>query len=136
MRELEATLASLIPGVSVDSILASFQQRPLAVVAATPNPPPSGGSISQVRSDPVDQVDSPTLVGPDVETLPGEADGFDWAEHEHPLGGLADGMAALSINPAGAGYLGRLAFKYPKIIVEILYRCHSECCSPPSTSTQ
>ena len=40
------------------------------------------------------------------ETLPQQADGFDWAE-ETILSGLSDGMAALAIKPEGTGYLGQ-----------------------------
>lgn len=40
------------------------------------------------------------------ESLPLQADGFDWAE-ETTLSGLSDGMAALSIKPEGTGYLGK-----------------------------
>ncbi|KAF4119862.1 hypothetical protein GMORB2_3550 [Geosmithia morbida] len=40
------------------------------------------------------------------ETVPDEADGFDWQED---VNGLADGMAALSVEPKGAGYLGSTA---------------------------
>lgn len=43
---------------------------------------------------------------PAPETLPQQADGFDWAEKEIALGDLTDGMAALSIKPEGAGYFG------------------------------
>lgn len=43
---------------------------------------------------------------PAPEALPQQADGFDWAEKELVLGDLADGMAALSIKPEGAGYFG------------------------------
>lgn len=43
----------------------------------------------------------------DSEALPSEADGFDWTENEIDLHTLSDGMAALSIKPEGAGYLGK-----------------------------
>lgn len=42
-----------------------------------------------------------------AESLPREADGFDWTENAVRLSEISDGMAALSINPEGAGYLGR-----------------------------
>lgn len=42
----------------------------------------------------------------DSEALPLEADGFDWTENAVNLNELSDGMAALSIRPEGAGYLG------------------------------
>ena len=37
------------------------------------------------------------------EAVPKEADGFDWQEDVNEL---ADGMAALSVEPQGTGYLG------------------------------
>lgn len=40
------------------------------------------------------------------EALPQHSDGFDWAEREISLGGLTDGMAALSVKPEGSGYFG------------------------------
>jgi transcriptional regulatory protein GAL4 len=43
---------------------------------------------------------------PAAEAVPQQADGFEWAEREISLGDLADGMAALSIRPEGAGYFG------------------------------
>lgn len=46
-------------------------------------------------------------LSPAPESLPLEADGFDWSESAISLGEIADGMAALSINPEGAGYLGK-----------------------------
>lgn len=39
------------------------------------------------------------------ESLPLQADGFDWVEQE-TLSELSDGMAALAIRPEGTGYLG------------------------------
>lgn len=133
MRDLEAVLSSLIPGVSVESILTSFQQRSQSVIAGPSNPPPDR-TTSQFVNDPVDQVDSRNLVGSSIESLPGRADGFDWAEHEFSLGGLADGMAALSIDPAGVGYLGMSASRNYNIYVKNSHRCHSGKCSNPSTS--
>lgn len=40
------------------------------------------------------------------ETVPDEADGFDWVEQDFTNNDLSDGMAALSINPHGSGYFG------------------------------
>ncbi|OAL20819.1 hypothetical protein AYO22_08447 [Fonsecaea multimorphosa] len=40
------------------------------------------------------------------ESLPDEADGFEWKEDTTELSGLTDGMAALSVEPTGTGYLG------------------------------
>ncbi|KAK9464594.1 fungal-specific transcription factor domain-containing protein [Lipomyces arxii] len=43
---------------------------------------------------------------PFEETVPDEADGFDWVEQDSINNDLSDGMAALSINPHGSGYFG------------------------------
>ena len=40
------------------------------------------------------------------EILPHDAGGFDWIEGDPETPSSQDGMAALSLNPAGGGYLG------------------------------
>jgi transcriptional regulatory protein GAL4 len=52
---------------------------------------------------PSSEVDSGLGTMPD--TAPSGAQGYDWTE-ETSLDHLADGMAALRIEPTGAGYLG------------------------------
>ena len=110
VRELQAVLSALIPGVSLDSILTSYLQEPKASTVASSYHQTSSSS-SKVSQDVLDPVAPGNAAGSGIESLPREAEGFDWAEHEFPSGGVADGMAALSINPAGAGYLGNLRFK-------------------------
>jgi transcriptional regulatory protein GAL4 len=74
-----------------------------------PSPPPPS----------VEKEPETSSVEPSSETVPQKADGFDWVEKEVSLGDLSDGMAALSVRPEGAGYLGRLAiflqFNFPII---------------------
>jgi transcriptional regulatory protein GAL4 len=41
------------------------------------------------------------------EALPDISTGFEWAENQDPTTHILDGMAALSVNPRGAGYLGK-----------------------------
>ncbi|KAK9451149.1 fungal-specific transcription factor domain-containing protein [Limtongia smithiae] len=43
---------------------------------------------------------------PIQESVPDEADGFDWVEQDVFNNDLSDGMAALSISPRGSGYFG------------------------------
>lgn len=43
------------------------------------------------------------------EAVPSEADGYDWQEEAVSANDLVDGMAALTIDPTGAGYLGSTA---------------------------
>lgn len=44
------------------------------------------------------------------ELLPQSSDGFDWVEEEFSVDEISDGMAALSVRPEGAGYLGNQSF--------------------------
>jgi len=71
----------------------------------------SSGTIqgsSKVAAPPVDKLSpSSREASHEAESLPQAADGFDWTENAISLNELADGMAALSVNPEGAGYLGK-----------------------------
>lgn len=66
-------------------------------------------SILQIEPTPTTEVSSGENGGTNnedlLEALPEEAHGFDWKE-EADLDNLADGMAALSVEPEGVGYLG------------------------------
>lgn len=86
-------IARLIPGVELEYVLTNAQHA-------------SEQSLSSVKNE-SSQTGSSNVIASGVDTLPQEATGFDWTEHETSLGGLADGMAALSINPTGAGYMGK-----------------------------
>ena len=96
-----------MPGVDLDSVLGSFNDE-----VQDQEPSFQSGSNGPQQAKETKATPGPKPSGPGrtvesgVESLPREADGFDWAEHEVTLGGLSDGMAALSINPDGAGYLG------------------------------
>lgn len=71
--------------------------------------------------------------GPE-EALPQQADGFDWVE-EITISGLSDGMAALSIMPEGAGYLGEAQNVKQKLIWLTnlpISRCYFERDAPAS----
>ena len=59
--------------------------------------------ISSPHSD-----SSPAVVNDPVipEAVPNNADGFNWQEEDANLDSLTDGMAALSVEPTGVGYLG------------------------------
>lgn len=60
--------------------------------------------ISSPRSD-----SSPNVVSDPVlpEAVPSNADGFNWQEEDTNVDSLTDGMAALSVEPTGVGYLGK-----------------------------
>lgn len=102
VRELEALVASLLPGVNVDSVTGSIRQD-----ATASNHQASTNEPWLRTSSHSDPAGSGRALESGIESLPREADGFDWAENEATFDGLADGMAALSVHPDGAGYLGK-----------------------------
>lgn len=54
------------------------------------------------------------------EAVPSNADGFNWQEEAANVDSLTDGMAALSVEPTGVGYLGKLVY----------YFCCMRCLQP------
>ncbi|KLJ11490.1 transcriptional regulatory protein GAL4 [Blastomyces silverae] len=100
IRKLEAVISTLLPNVDIEELLepsspqSSDDQRLLE-----PEPPKKPVSVVV----PKDVAAAPEAAS---EALPQLADGFDWAEKELTLSELSDGMAALSVRPEGAGYLG------------------------------
>lgn len=59
-----------------------------------------------VISSPQGSSSSPTNEPILPEAVPNSADGFNWQETNVAVDALADGMAALSVEPTGVGYLG------------------------------
>ncbi len=99
---------SLFPGIDLDKVLASIRAEtpiePSSKNRAQPSEKQAPVLDERVQeSSAREEIPSPSPV---PESLPREADGFDWSENAVTLGDLSDGMAALSINPEGAGYLG------------------------------
>lgn len=92
----ENAFAVLFPGSDIEAIANSLLR---------------GGEInseSEEQLSPIGKKDSDANNGePSPEAVPQQADGFDWVEREASVGDLADGMAALSVRPEGAGYLGK-----------------------------
>ncbi|KAK2810717.1 hypothetical protein FQN50_002760 [Emmonsiellopsis sp. PD_5] len=105
IRKLEAAFSALLPNVDIDAFL-------------NPSPPQALGGPRKQKGE-SSQKPAPPTASKDVtsdaasEALPQLADGFDWAEKELTLSELSDGMAALSIRPEGAGYLGAPASVAP-----------------------
>lgn len=99
--ELENAFASLFPGTDLDTVLSSSRSGNLV------NPARNTATLS-AKKPPTEELKEQENrdASPALESLPREADGFDWAENAVRLSELSDGMAALSINPEGAGYLG------------------------------
>ncbi|OAX81130.1 hypothetical protein ACJ72_04532 [Emergomyces africanus] len=100
IRKLEATISTLLPNVDIEALLDSSAPQPPG--AQRPQEPESPQKPPLVATS----KDVAATSEAASEALPQLADGFDWAEKELTLSELSDGMAALSIQPEGAGYLG------------------------------
>ncbi|OJD16832.1 hypothetical protein AJ78_03022 [Emergomyces pasteurianus Ep9510] len=100
IRKLEATISTLLPNVDIEALLDSSSPQPPG--DQRPQKPES------LQKRPLVATSKDVAIAPEAasEALPQLADGFDWAEKELTLSELSDGMAALSIQPEGAGYLG------------------------------
>lgn len=88
-----------MPDVNIDEALASaaYETRALSAShasAVSPDRPQLPRQASESIS----------------EVVPAQADGFDWQED---VNDLADGMAALSVEPTGTGYLGMVVCGAP-----------------------
>lgn len=105
LEAFETALGRLFPGGDLDVTLQSLLQDEA-------QPAETGPSISPKRPPKVKVEDDAEAAEAAPEALPQQADGFDWAEKEISLGDLADGMAALSIKPEGAGYFGMLGLSF------------------------
>lgn len=94
LARVENLFAELLPKCDIDEALAARTKEhrkgdtpePAASQASPLRPTTPGGTRSAIS-----------------EAVPEESDGFDWQED---IDVLADGMAALSVEPRGAGYLG------------------------------
>ncbi|UPX15031.1 uncharacterized protein EKO05_0005498 [Ascochyta rabiei] len=105
LQGLEALVAQLLPGVNIDDVLSSPELAQTPSLVTGPSTPdilrpsvlssPQGDSSPAVASDPVLP-----------EAVPNSADGFNWQEEDANVDSLTDGMAALSVEPTGVGYLG------------------------------
>jgi transcriptional regulatory protein GAL4 len=87
----------------LDEALASASRDPAGRVQAATRAEPEAAAAStpEVTAKPEESIS---------EAVPDEADGFDWQEDVNEL---ADGMAALSVEPKGTGYLGTTDRVYP-----------------------
>ncbi|KAJ4362339.1 hypothetical protein N0V83_010432 [Neocucurbitaria cava] len=108
LHSLEALVSQLLPGVNVDDVLLSTLAPNLASNTTPPptNLPATEVSQANVVSSP--QGSSSSIVNDPVlpEAVPNSADGFNWQEENVAVDVLTDGMAALSVEPTGVGYLG------------------------------
>lgn len=99
-------MAQLLPGVNIDDVLASPDLAKTSPSLPGPLTPEAsktvvspGGLSSTSQSDPVIP-----------EAVPSSADGFNWQEENVSIDNLTDGMAALSVEPTGVGYLGKCSY--------------------------
>lgn len=99
LHAFETALGRLFPGGDLNATVHSLLQDQQPQEAGSPSQPPPRPPISAKIGD----------GQAEAETLPQQADGFDWAEKEISLGDLTDSMAALSVKPEGAGYFGMRA---------------------------
>lgn len=96
LRKLERLFSHHLPGINLEEAL----RAPILLqVNQVPDPHP------QVTAAVLPEIEA-REDQPENEALPPEASGFDWIETAADPNELADGMASLSLNPSGKGYLG------------------------------
>ncbi|KAJ4984566.1 C6 transcription factor [Stagonosporopsis vannaccii] len=105
LQGLEALVSQLLPGVNIDGLLNSTDLAQASSLAAGPSTPDvlRPAVISSPRSDSDPAVPNDPVL---PEAVPNNADGFNWQEEDANVDSLTDGMAALSVEPTGVGYLG------------------------------
>lgn len=104
LQSLETLVTQLLPGgVSVDDLLSSpdaLKNISLSITGASESS--HVPSVSSPQGSSKSTANEPGL----PEAVPNSADGFNWEEENVALDNLTDGMAALSVEPTGVGYLG------------------------------
>jgi len=103
LNSLEALVAKLLPGLDVDEALLSFSGNAPTFAPFDPQTPSESSAVFPPTIERIDEKIS--------EAVPDEADGFEWQEKAPSINDLTDGMAALSIEPNGTGYLGKVSCK-------------------------
>ncbi|KAI9370734.1 fungal-specific transcription factor domain-containing protein [Aspergillus egyptiacus] len=124
LQAFEAALGRLFPGGDLDATVRSLLHDQESL------PKTSSTSKSSSRQSTPAKAEAGRHE-PAPETLPQQADGFDWAENRITLGDLTDGMAALSIKPEGAGYFGASSSVVP---LRALLKHGFDLNIPPGTS--
>ncbi|KAF2027454.1 hypothetical protein EK21DRAFT_114811 [Setomelanomma holmii] len=99
LASLENLVSQLLPGINVDDVLSS----PDLAKATLPSP-----TFEALRLTAASPTSSQNVAREPIipEAVPNNADGFNWEEENLSLDSLTDGMAALSVEPTGVGYLG------------------------------
>ncbi|KAF2015184.1 hypothetical protein BU24DRAFT_348313, partial [Aaosphaeria arxii CBS 175.79] len=110
LQRVENLVSQLVPGADIDELLNS----PEVAKAVTPSANNVGTQAHEVsrtilptspQREGRSESHDPVL----PEAVPYSADGFNWQEEDVTVDGLTDGMAALSVEPTGVGYLGKFS---------------------------
>ena len=110
-------ISQLLPGVNIDDILSSSDFTGVPPLAAGPSTP--GFLKPPVTTSPQSCADPAIASDPVLpEAVPSNVDGFNWQEENTNVDSLNDGMAALSVEPTGVGYLGE---RTPIIHISVAY---------------
>lgn len=89
--------------------MASSHLEPQAASPPVGVPTPSNQDVTALSTTILNQKDAAVKIS---EAVPQEPDGFDWQED---FTELTDGMAALSVEPKGTGYLGEFVNVSPHL---------------------
>jgi transcriptional regulatory protein GAL4 len=111
-------IAHHLPGINVEEALrSSTPLRINGVQSFTSDPPeaPTSSREPEAREE-----------EPENEALPSEASGFDWRETAVDLNELADGMASLSLDPSGKGYLGTCSHLHLAHSLMLMFCIHQD----------
>jgi transcriptional regulatory protein GAL4 len=104
LASVENLVSQLLPGIDIDDVLSSPD---LAKATLTGASPAVSNAINTTTASSVSNDNRETSNEPPIpEAVPNNADGFNWQEQNVSVDGLTDGMAALSVEPTGVGYLG------------------------------
>lgn len=103
LQKLEAKLSEILPNTDLESILTPESSSPGFGTWSLSD----GGAESPVfkPSGSILKTEAPSDV------LPEASNGFEWIEDEFSTSQLSDGMAALSVDPQGVGFLGRISLR-------------------------
>jgi transcriptional regulatory protein GAL4 len=104
LASVENLVSQLLPGINIDDVLSSPDLAKATLPGASPavSNAIQTTTTSSTSNDTRDASNEPVI----PEAVPNNADGFNWQEQNVSLDGLTDGMAALSVEPTGVGYLG------------------------------
>lgn len=102
LASLESLVSQLLPGINIDDVLSSPDLAKATLPSPTSNAFQATASPT-TASGVQDSTREPVI----PEAVPNSADGFNWEEENVNVDGLTDGMAALSVEPTGVGYLGK-----------------------------